>query len=182
MTLSKYFAKVRDNKILWVFKYINCSFKKGGRLIKKCRYGFDIDGVLTSRWPILFKLEKLIARTTNKFPYFGKFLFAILLRLLPVNRVARKVIRELYKKGHRIILVTSRQDSYLSWVTRRWLSRAGVPYHIIVFNGDKKEMIGKYEIDYFCDSDPEIIANINKHYPGKAMNLREIVRKVLIGL
>ena len=133
-------------------------------MIKKV--GIDIDGTITS---VPSSLERLIVWLICKFPKIGEFTFGSFVRLLPVDRRAREIIRSSYKNGCKIIFITSRPIG-LRWVTEHWLKWARIPYDQLVFNENpnsislrefKRQKVKEYDIEILVDNSRRIREYVN---------------------
>lgn len=124
-------------------------------------YGFDIDGILT-RVKLLSGIELFILRIVQRPQGIWKVLFSLSL-FLPVDKAVKVFIQKLYRKGHRIIIVSARPQ-FLFELTKRWLRKNEIPCHHLVLNTSrqvssvefKRQTIEEFRIDYFFDNSVRI--------------------------
>lgn len=87
-----------------------------------------------------------------------------------LNEPVAKIVKQYYKLGHRVILLSGRLDTYKE-ETLRWLTKHEIPYHDLIMRkaGDtrkdsivKKEFFeqhvqGKYYIDFILDDRNQVV-------------------------
>lgn len=142
----------------------------------KYNFGIDIDGVLTDEGPDnnsiwQQKMNEFFDRkiTLKEKSYDLAKAFAINNQELndfiqakikdvyssvkPVDK-ARKLLVELYKEGHRLILITARHEEHRS-LTEKWLNENQIPYHELHHEYDKAPLAVKKDISLFIDDRKE---------------------------
>ena len=89
-----------------------------------------------------------------------------------VNSGATEVIQKLYNLGHKIYIITARDENYnqnylgteMVKDTYKWFHKHRIPFHEIIFNCNniKDQVCEKYNIDLFIDDEPGNIIQISE--------------------
>ena len=83
-----------------------------------------------------------------------------------IKNKAREIIDKLHVDGHKIILITQRNNSHYSdceEVTKSWLKKHSVYYDSIYFGCEDKGIVARKEIlDLFVDDLPRNCENVSK--------------------
>ena len=159
------------------------------------RIGVDIDGVLNDigQWHYSygykFCIENNINRGFNPFKYmieeqffltdkennkFWKEYIFDLMVSIPTRPYASKIIHELRELGHEIVILTARDNRYLTnqyantmnFYVEEWLHKNGIEYDsIIAGTGNKKEKCLKNNIDIMIEDKASNVKQISEHIP-----------------
>ena len=170
--------------------------------------GIDIDGVLTDEgtaenniWQR--KMNKYFSRDIklSKYTYnlaeayglsdqeLNDFLTDKLLEVYQeVNSAsgAKETLTELAEKGHRLILITARNEKFRN-LTENWLDKHQIPYHELHHQYNKAPLVLKKNISLFIDDKKENAINIAaenipvilvRKYHNSDFNGNQIITKV----
>ena len=152
--------------------------------------GIDIDGVLTNYereqldygtkicidegWPIEIDVSKYHEREVfnwnqeqaNKFwnKYIVKYFIGT-----PVRTFAPEVIEKLIQEGHKIILITARDDYGMpqeyygqeQQITKDWLQKNNIKYDKLIFETEKLQPCIENNIDVMIEDSPENIQSLS---------------------
>ena len=153
--------------------------------------GIDIDGVLTNYekeqidygiklcvdegWPINIDLSKYHEKDVfnwnqeqaNKF--WNKYIIKYF-QQTPVKTFAPEVIEKLKQEGHKIYLITARDDYGIpkeyygkeQEITKQWLEKNNIKYDKIIFETEKLEPCKQNQIDVMIEDSPENIRDLSK--------------------
>jgi len=142
----------------------------------KYNFGIDIDGVLTDEGPDhdsiwQQKMNEFFDReiTLKEYTYDLRKAFAINDQELnkfiqekveeiyssvkAVDR-AREILTELYEEGHRLILITARNEKHRD-LTEKWLEKNNIPYHELYHEDQKAPLAVEKNISLFIDDKKE---------------------------
>ena len=153
--------------------------------------GIDIDGVLTDferyaidyatkisvekNWPINIDVSEYME--VNAFDWndqqaeiFWDNYFIKYLTDNPARTFASEIIKKLIKEGHKIYLITARDDDGLSKeyygqmqsLTKEWLEKQNIKYHKIIFKKEKLKPCIENNIDVMIEDSPENIDKLSK--------------------
>ena len=154
--------------------------------------GIDIDGVLTNYereqldyatklcvdegWDINIELIQYYETDTfnwnqeqaNKF--WNKYIIKYFSET-PVRTFAPEVIEKLRQEGHKIFLITARNDYGMpsehygeeQQITKEWLKRNGINYEKLIFESDKLDSCIENKIDVMIEDSPKNISELSKH-------------------
>ena len=159
------------------------------------RIGVDIDGVLNDigEWHyscgFKFCIENNIDRGFNPYKYmmeeqFGltdeenyrfwkEYIFDLMVSI-PTRPYAAKVLGLLQEMGHEIVILTARDNRYLTnqyantmnFYVEEWLTKNGIPYdEIIAGSGRKKEKCQKNKIDIMIEDKASNVKDISDIIP-----------------
>lgn len=173
--------------------------------MKKIRVGFDFDGVIVNKPPLVSKklIEKLFKGCKRGLHYrypsskleqcVRKISHFYLFR--PPFRRNLKVVKELGKKNnYELYLITSRY-SFLENETHNWIKKRGLEntFSKLVLNTKdeqphifKRNTLKKLKLDYYFEDDPLIVDFLRKETEGLNVvhvsrdgdkNLRDVVSK-----
>ncbi|MBQ6476843.1 MAG: hypothetical protein IJI43_00155 [Bacilli bacterium] len=159
------------------------------------RIGVDIDGVLNDigQWhyscgykfciendinrgfnPHEYMIEKqfyLTDKENNKF--WKEYIFDLMVSI-PTRPYAAKVLHELRELGHEVVILTARDNRYLTnqyantmnFYVEEWLLKNGIEYdNIISGTGNKKDKCLKNNIDIMIEDKANNVEEISKHIP-----------------
>ncbi|MBQ6494643.1 MAG: hypothetical protein IJI49_01425 [Bacilli bacterium] len=159
------------------------------------RIGVDIDGVLNDigQWHYScgykFCIENNIHRGFNPYKYmieeqffltneennrFWKEYIFDLMVSIPSRPYASQVIKELRELGHEIVILTARDNRYLTnqyantmnFYVEQWLTKHGIEYdQIIAGTGNKKDKCIKNNIDIMIEDKASNVEKISEHIP-----------------
>ena len=154
--------------------------------------GIDIDGVLTDYqkevidygtkmcmdegWLIdidLSKYDEIDAFNWNQ-EQANKFWNKCIIEYFketPVRKFAPEVIEKLKKEGHKIFIITAREDYGIppehfgeeQQITKDWLKRNNIEYDKIIFETEKLEPCIENKIDVMIEDSPSNINELSKH-------------------
>ena len=138
----------------------------------KYNFGIDIDGVLTDEGPDYNsiwqqKMNEFFDReiTLQEYTYDLRKAFAINdqeLNNFIQNKIeeiysnvkavdkARKILTELEQQGHRLILITARDEKHRP-LTENWLKKNNIPYHELHHEEEKAPLAVEKNISLFID-------------------------------
>ena len=154
--------------------------------------GIDIDGVLTNYereqldyatklcvdegWDINIELIQYYETDTfnwnqeqaNKF--WNKYIIKYFSET-QVRTFAPEVIEKLRQEGHKIFLITARNDYGMpsehygeeQQITKEWLKRNGINYEKLIFESDKLDSCIENKIDVMIEDSPKNISELSKH-------------------
>ena len=154
--------------------------------------GIDIDGVLTNYerevldygtkicieegWPIEIDLRKYDETETfnwnqeraNKF--WNKYIIKYFTET-PVRKFAPEVIEKLRQDGHKIYLITARDDYGMPLeyygkeqeITKVWLEKNNIKYDKLIFETEKLEPCRENRIDVMIEDSPSNINELSKY-------------------
>lgn len=153
--------------------------------------GIDIDGVLTNYereqldyatkicvdegWPLEIDITKYHEKNAFKWnqeqanKFWNKYIVEYF-KETPVRKFAPEVIEKLKQEGHKIILITARDDygmpqEYLGEeqeITKEWLKRNNIKYDKIIFETEKLQPCKENQIDVMIEDSPENIEELSK--------------------
>ena len=155
--------------------------------------GIDIDGVLTNferelldyatkmcveeNWPIKIKLDEydeekgLGWNEEQTMKFWHKYLIKYFSET-PVRTFAPEVIEKLRQEGHRIYIITARNNYGMpkehygkeQKITRKWLDYNNIKYTKLIFakDEDKIKQCIENEVDIMIEDSPKNIENISK--------------------
>ena len=159
------------------------------------RIGIDIDGVLNDigEWhyscgykfcienninrgfnPYEYLIEKqffLTEKENNKF--WKEYIFDLMVSI-PTRPYASKIINELRNMGHKVVILTARDNRYLTnqyantmnFYVEEWLKKNNIEYdEIISGRGNKKDKCLKNNIDIMIEDKANNVLEISKHIP-----------------
>lgn len=159
------------------------------------RIGVDIDGVLNDigQWhyscgykfcienninrgfdPYKYMIEEQFFLTDEENNKFWKEYIFDLMVSIPTRPYASQVIKELREMGHEIVILTARDNRYLTnqyantmnFYVEQWLTKHGIEYdQIIAGTGDKKDKCLKNNIDIMIEDKASNVNKISEHIP-----------------
>ena len=154
--------------------------------------GIDIDGVLTNYererldygtkicidegWPVDIDLGQYHEKETFNWnqeqadKFWNKYIIKYF-KETPVRTFAPEVIEKLKQEGHKIILITARDDYGMptehlgeeQHITKEWLKRNNIKYDKIIFETKKLEPCKENQIDVMIEDSPKNIEELSKH-------------------
>ena len=159
------------------------------------RIGVDIDGVLNDigQWHyscgFKFCIDNNINRGFNPYEYFMEKQFFLtdkenykfwreyifdLMVSIPTRPYAAKIINLLREKGHEIIILSARDNRYLTnqyantmnFYIEQWLIKNNIEYdEILTVTGNKKDKCLENKIDIMIEDKKENVLEISRHIP-----------------
>lgn len=159
------------------------------------RIGVDIDGVLNDigQWHyscgFKFCMDNNINRGFNPYEYFMEKQFFLtdkenykfwreyifdLMVSIPTRPYAAKIINLLREKGHEIIILSARDNRYLTnqyantmnFYIEQWLIKNNIEYdEILTGPGNKKDKCLENKIDIMIEDKKENVLEISRHIP-----------------
>ena len=159
------------------------------------RIGVDIDGVLNDigQWhyscgfkfcienninrgfnPNKYMMEEQFGLTDKEnYKFWKEYIFDLMVSI-PTRPYAAKVIHNLREMGHEIIILTARDNRYLTnqyantmnFYVEEWLNKNNIEYDgIISGSGNKKDKCLKNNIDIMIEDKARNILEISNHIP-----------------
>lgn len=159
------------------------------------RIGVDIDGVLNDigQWhyscgfkfcienninrgfnPNKYMMEEQFGLTDKEnYKFWKEYIFDLMVSI-PTRPYAAKVIHNLREMGHEIIILTARDNRYLTnqyantmnFYVEEWLNKNNIEYDgIISGSGNKKDKCLKNNIDIMIEDKASNILEISNHIP-----------------
>lgn len=159
------------------------------------RIGVDIDGVLNDigQWhyscgfkfcienninrefnPNKYMMEEQFGLTDKEnYKFWKEYIFDLMVSI-PTRPYAAKVIHNLREMGHEIIILTARDNRYLTnqyantmdFYVEEWLNKNNIEYDgIISGSGNKKDKCLKNNIDIMIEDKESNVLEISNHLP-----------------
>ncbi len=159
------------------------------------RIGVDIDGVLNDigEWhyscgykfciendinrgfdPAKYMIEEQFFLTDKENNQFWKEYIFDLMVSIPTRPYASQVIHELRELGHEIVILTARDNRYLTnqyantmdFYVEQWLTKNGIEYdQILSGSGNKKDKCLRNNIDIMIEDKKSNVEQISKYIP-----------------
>lgn len=142
----------------------------------KYNLGIDIDGVLTDEGPdnnsiwqqkmneyfdreiklkeYTYDLRKAFDINDQELNNFIEEKIADIYQNVKVVEKAKETLEDLYKQGHRLILITARDEKHRE-LTEKWLKKNEIPYHELHHDHNKAPLAVKKNISIFIDDRKE---------------------------
>ena len=142
----------------------------------KHNLGIDIDGVLTDEGPdhnsiwqqkmneffereitlkeYTYDLKKAYELNEQELNQFIQEKIEEIYSSVKAVDKAREILAELYREGHRLILITARSEKHRS-LTENWLKKNNIPYHELHHEYKKAPLAAEKNISLFIDDKKE---------------------------
>ena len=140
-----------------------------------CGYKFCIENNIDRGFkPYEYLIEKqffLTEKENNKF--WKEYIFDLMVSI-PTRSYASRVINELRNMGHQIVILTARDNRYLTnqyantmnFYVEEWLKKNNIEYdEIISGRGNKKDKCLKNNIDIMIEDKANNVLEISNHIP-----------------
>ena len=140
-----------------------------------CGYKFCIENNIDRGFnPYEYLIEKqffLTEKENNKF--WKEYIFDLMVSI-PTRSYASRVINELRNMGHQIVILTARDNRYLTnqyantmnFYVEEWLKKNNIEYdEIISGSGNKKDKCLKNNIDIMIEDKANNVIEISNHIP-----------------
>ncbi len=140
-----------------------------------CGYKFCIENNINRGFnPYEYLIEKqffLTEKENNKF--WKEYIFDLMVSI-PTRPYASRVINELRNMGHQIVILTARDNRYLTnqyantmnFYVEEWLKKNNIEYdEIISGSGNKKDKCLKNNIDIMIEDKANNVIEISNHIP-----------------
>ena len=140
-----------------------------------CGYKFCIENNINRGFnPYEYLIEKqffLTEKENNKF--WKEYIFDLMVSI-PTRSYASRVINELRNMGHQIVILTARDNRYLTnqyantmnFYVEEWLKKNNIEYdEIISGRGNKKDKCLKNNIDIMIEDKANNVLEISNHIP-----------------
>lgn len=140
-----------------------------------CGYKFCIENNINRGFnPYEYLIEKqffLTEKENNKF--WKEYIFDLMVSI-PTRPYASRVINELRNMGHQIVILTARDNRYLTnqyantmnFYVEEWLKKNNIEYdEIISGSGNKKDKCLKNNIDIMIEDKTNNVIEISNHIP-----------------